>query len=527
MRRDVRGMRRVLPKRAESIGRRLRAQGVLAMLAAALACEPSPPPAPESHPEVLVVANGASPVSMAIARYYAARRGVPGENLIALDLPLADPSLVTPASESVSREVYAREVEAKVAAWLDGPGRKASTLVIVTCMGVPLRVHDDAPGASWDAQRSAAVDAELALLGTDAVGSPGFLGTVNPYYGSDEPFAQWRERHPESGPRYVVAHLAGYATPVDPATGVPADVKSMIDAAQAEGPEGVYVVDEDPRQIHLGRDAANEIFLEPAAAALAALGLPVRRDRAPARVANVERIAGYTGWGSNDGSAGHSPYYGQIGERLIPGHFAARAIAVDLVSTNARSFSQPPLYGQSLVADLIHLGAAGAAGHVDEPTLAAVARPALLLGAYARGVPAGEAFLRSIPYLGWMNVYIGDPLMRPVNPRRAVADRDGDGVEDARDNCRDIPNPDQRDTDGDGFGNACDPDFDGDGVVSAGDSGDGRSDLGRIAHAKETGYYVPDCDLDGDGKVDDRDQERAGLFVQLPPGPSGLVPREP
>ena len=526
MRRDVRGMRRVLPKRAESIGRRLIAQAaVLALLAAALACEPAPAPAPERHPEVLLVANGASPVSMAIARYYASRRGVPDENLLALDLPLADPSLVTPASETVSREVYAREVEAKVAAWLDGPGRKATTLVIVTCMGVPLRAHDVEPGATWQTQRSAAVDAELALLGSGAVDSPGFTGTVNPYYGSEEPFARWREAHPESVPRYEVARLAGYATPLDPATGVPADVKSLIDAAQAEGPEGVYVVDEDPRQNYLGRDAANEVFLEPAAAALAALGLPVRHDRKPARVANVERIAGYTGWGSNDGSAGPSPYYGQIGERLIPGHFTARAIAVDLVSTNARSFSEPPFYGQSLVADLIHLGVAGAAGHVDEPTLAAVARPALLLGAYARGVPAGEAFLRSIPYLGWMNVYIGDPLMRPVNPRRAVADRDGDGVEDARDNCRDIPNPDQRDTDGDGFGNACDPDLDNDGVVSTRDSGDGRSDLGRIAHAKSTGYYIPDCDLDGDGKVDDRDYERAGLFAELPPGPSGLKPR--
>ena len=215
-----------------------------------------------------------------------------------------------------------------------------------------------------------------------------------------------------------------------------------------------------------------------------------------------------------------------IGERLIPGHFAARAIAVDLVSTNARSFSQPPLYGQSLVADLIHLGVAGAAGHVDEPTLVAVARPALLLGAYARGVPAGEAFLRSIPYLGWVNVYIGDPLMRIAAPRRAVADRDGDGIEDARDNCLDLPNPDQRDTDADGFGNLCDPDLDGDLVVSSSEfRDDGRSDLQRIVRSQDTGLYVPDCDLDGDEKVDEADSQRAGLFAELPPGPSGRVPR--
>lgn len=484
-------------------------------------CGGGEPSSAGSHPEVLVVVNGASPVSLAIGRYYAARRGVPEENLLALDLPLADPSLVTPGSESVSRAVFEREVEAKVAAWLAAPGRAAAIRVIATAQGVPLRVEDSPPGGPYETQRGAAVDAELALIGTDWVGSAGFVGSVNPYFQSDEPFADWRARHPDTPPRYAVGRLAGYPTPLDPATGVPVDVKALIDAAQADGPEGVFVVDEDPRQTYLGRDAANQVLLAPAAAALEAEGLPVRHDLAPERVADVPLIAGYTGWGSNDGSAGHPPYYGLIRQRLLPGRFAARAIAVDLVSTNARSFSEPPHYGQSLVADLVRLGAAGAAGHVDEPTLVAVARPALLLGAYARGVPAGEAFLRSIPYLGWMNLYVGDPLMQFERPRRAVADRDGDGVPDARDNCRDLPNPDQRDTNGDGFGNLCDPDLDGDGVVDAGERENGRSDLGRIARSMATGFYVPDCDLDGNQKVDEADTARAGLYVGLPPGPSG------
>lgn len=49
-------------------------------------------------------------------------------------------------------------------------------------------------------------------------------------------------------------------------------------------------------------------------------------------------------------------------------------------------------------------------------------------------------------------------------------DTDGDGVEDAIDNCPGTANPGQGDADGDGIGDACDPDTDGDGVANGSDN---------------------------------------------------------
>ena len=47
------------------------------------------------------------------------------------------------------------------------------------------------------------------------------------------------------------------------------------------------------------------------------------------------------------------------------------------------------------------------------------------------------------------------------------ADADADGILDTQDNCSIDANEDQRDTDQDGYGNLCDADLDGDGVVTA------------------------------------------------------------
>ncbi len=50
-----------------------------------------------------------------------------------------------------------------------------------------------------------------------------------------------------------------------------------------------------------------------------------------------------------------------------------------------------------------------------------------------------------------------------LTPVPVPVDSDGDGVTDTEDNCPDVANPDQADTENDGLGDACDGDIDSDG----------------------------------------------------------------
>lgn len=94
-------------------------------------------------------------------------------------------------------------------------------------------------------------------------------------------------------------------------------------------------------------------------------------------------------------------------------------------------------------------------------------------------------------------------------------DRDGDGVANTNDNCTLVPNRAQRDTDGDGFGNYCDPDFDGNLTVNVLD----------LFYMKSNYLTTdPHTDLNGDGIVNTSDLFILKNMFLGQPGPSGLVP---
>ena len=92
-----------------------------------------------------------------------------------------------------------------------------------------------------------------------------------------------------------------------------------------------------------------------------------------------------------------------------------------------------------------------------------------------------------------------------------VADTDGDGLDDLVDNCIRQPNPVQRDTDSDGFGNYCDADF----------NQDGQIDFADLAYFRAQFMgNDPDADLDGDGNVGFIDLAIVRMLFFGPPGPA-------
>ena len=99
----------------------------------------------------------------------------------------------------------------------------------------------------------------------------------------------------------------------------------------------------------------------------------------------------------------------------------------------------------------------------------------------------------------------------------SALDFDGDGVEDALDNCSEAPNPAQDDTDSDDCGNVCDADYDDSGIVGFGDFSRFAVAFGSNDEEKCHIGTIPGCTV---GFPDFTYYQ--GAFGN-PPGPSGTT----
>ncbi len=334
-----------------------------------------------SYKDVAVIINRNSTISDSIGTYFVSQRYIPALNIIRISVP------VTEEIDSNQFQDLRRQVEA----YLTENHIADSINYLVTTKGVPLKIK------RTDLMEAASVESELSLiLGPYADNIQRYGVLYSPYYLQRDDFTRTRYGI------YLVTRLDGYSF---------ADITRIIDqsAGSAISPPaaGKFVLDQDPTRSG-GYQNLND-NMKISATLLSARGLSVMLDSTATYVTNQQNVLGYTGWGSNDA---HHSFHGLLNNTWLPG-----AIAETYVSTSARTFNAPAVYGQSLIADLIAEGITAAKGYVYEPYSSAIADVSVLFDLYTSGYTVAESFYSASPYLSWMDVIIGDPKFRLISAR--------------------------------------------------------------------------------------------------------------
>jgi uncharacterized protein (TIGR03790 family) len=378
-------------------------------------CAIAPTVRAQTAENVGVVINDASPASKEIGEYYVKARSIPAENVI---------HIRTSTEDSIQPPAFLTTIQQPIAAALFKANLQDRILYLVLTKGIPLRID----GTSGQDGTVSSVDSELTLLYRRMTGAAiASRGRIdNPYFLGARPVEDARLFTHRDLDIFLVTRLDAFTVE---------EAKALVDRARHTTREGRIVLDQRDALVNrLGED-----WLGRAAERLnkAGHGERVVLETTPKPARDVSPVLGYFSWGSTDP---------QNRTRKVQMDFAPGAIGATFVSTDARTFREPPATWvplnvndqstwfagspQSLVGDLIREGITGAAGQVSEPYLQSAVRPDILFPAYLAGFNLVEAFYLAIPHLSWQTVVIGDPLCAPF-ARRPLARSDIEAGQDA------------------------------------------------------------------------------------------------
>lgn len=340
---------------------------------------------------VLVVYNTRSKDSVALADYYASKRGIPAANRCPISISADTGYFIDYAS-------YRTGVKAPVQACLAKLGPGAITAIVLMYQ-TPFKIYDN---YFTGAVRS--IDSLLAGMWWP---SGDRSWTPNPYGSNDRsaanayaPFimlSAFRATNPALPPVYTVWRLDGPS---------PAVAKAQIDnalLAEAQGLSGVGCFDSRGYDLKTdtGYDAGDWDVLR-AAQLFAAAGFQTIVDRhdaefgtppAPLRCAPAAFFIGWYGGGHPDAAITWAP--GAIGW-----HYDSLSLT-------------SPRASDSWAGLAIAKGVTVTTGAIGEPYLNALPHADGFLRDLLQGANVGDAMLRSTEWLNWMIVNVGDPLYRP------------------------------------------------------------------------------------------------------------------
>jgi uncharacterized protein (TIGR03790 family) len=363
----------------------------------------------EGGDSVVVIYNSRMPESKDVAEHYAARRNVPADRIIGLELPDV---------ETMSRADYRRQLQEPLLDFLErkkllvypspeAAANKSNVLPIsaavryaVLCYGVPLRIGEDPslvePGTELLAaglrRNGAAVDSELCTLPVRRPSRPltglwpnALCGTLYP---------QWLD--PTNG-LLMVARLDGPSAAI---------ARALVDKAMEAESNGLWGrAYFDLRGLTNGSYKIGDDWIGAAAETTRRFGFETVVDDKPEtfRAAfPMSQISLYAGW--YDGTV--SGPFARPNVEFMPGAFAyhLHSFSAQTLRTTTRYWCGP----------LLAAGATATMGCVDEPFLEGTPNVDLF---FARWLPGGftfgEAAYACQRVLSWQTTVIGDPLYRP------------------------------------------------------------------------------------------------------------------
>lgn len=351
----------------------------------------------------IILFNSSDPDSVELARYYAAARSIPSDQLVGFELPATEEIARSDFNRLIADPLKSKFVER---GWWtlkkNGGDVVADTRIrfLAIIRGVPLKISSDASPLpspidpelpkAVATRTQASVDSELAALCLPEFKTNGLV--PNPYFGRFTPILD--EVMPP-----------GLLLPSRLDAPTPGMVRTMIDDAIATEKEGLwgwaYV---DGRDITSGGYFEGDNWMRNLVKLLRERGVPTIFDNLPATFGKnfpVTDAAVYFGW-----------YTGNINGPFLRENFRFRRGAV---AVHLHSFSAASLRGMDShwVAPLVARGAAATLGNVYEPYLLFTANLDIFQDRLMAGLTLAESAWMSQRGLSWMGIVVGDPLYRP------------------------------------------------------------------------------------------------------------------
>jgi uncharacterized protein (TIGR03790 family) len=379
----------------------------LLLLATSLAWSQTTPAKPSVEPDytkqIVVVYNERDPDSEGLARYYATKRNIAKDQIVALKCPTTEEIGRLEYDEMIAKPL--RDTFEKKGWWKlrqeehpAGKVEETKMRFVALMRGVPLKIaahfaayEGDKPSGPMPiaTHNEASVDSEIAVLGVYTRQMSGAMN--NPYFRAFQRIADT-----PIPPLLLVCRL-------DAPT--PELVRRMIDdsvATEKTGLRGIAYV--DARGTKEAGLVEGDKWLLGAADAARKKGMPVVLDSGEGLFPvsyPMTHAAVYFGWYSE---APSGPFINPVFR------FERGAVAAHIHSFSAATLRDPK---KNWCAPLIAAGAAATIGNVYEPFLGLTTSFDIFFDRLQAGFTFAESCYMGQRFLSWMCTFIGDPLYRP------------------------------------------------------------------------------------------------------------------